>query len=184
MSPKTYVDQLRETLTGIDDAVSLAMYHKRPTGWKYSTTHGLVVNETSSEGLCESNVRLLTDVHPHCPLDAVPKECYRNAYIASQYKNLRYCEGFAFAQGIPPLPIAHAWVQDSAGVVYETTWRDVGTAYLGIEVRNDVLTMMILRSGTYGIVHDDYVCDRPFLRFGNDPDRIKSFLSERQRRNA
>jgi hypothetical protein len=56
--------------------------------------------------------------------------CFGNAFRRAHEHGWRYCEGLAVSRTIN-IEIHHAWCLDDTGRVVETTWRDLGTRYLG-----------------------------------------------------
>ncbi len=61
-----------------------------------------------------------------------PKQCFGNALVYACQRGWRYVEGFALAPKIN-LPFHHAWNVDEKGDAWDTTWRNTGLAYLGVE---------------------------------------------------
>lgn len=57
------------------------------------------------------------------------KACFENALAtATLHKEYRYAEGYA--AGL--MPVLHAWLVDPDGNAVDPTWREPGTAYMGI----------------------------------------------------
>lgn len=79
----------------------------------------------------------------------VPKHCFMNAAkLALSDLGLTYCEGYAM--GI--IPLHHAWVVDSCGVVIDHTWRTLGTEYFGVPFTRAFLANRLLKQRTYGLL--------------------------------
>jgi hypothetical protein len=70
---------------------------------------------------------------PDLPPGAV-KQCFGNSIMLSLVKGYRYVEGFAvMPPPFSPMPIHHAWNADAFGALIDSTWRNGGVAYLGVE---------------------------------------------------
>jgi hypothetical protein len=61
-----------------------------------------------------------------------PRACYGNAVIMAERHGLPYVEGYAMT-ALHDIPMLHAWNVDPEGRVIDTTWREAGVAYLGVE---------------------------------------------------
>lgn len=61
------------------------------------------------------------------------KKCFANSVIVSALHGYKYIEGYASASGIPELAIHHAWNEDQDGNLIDSTWRNTGAAYCGVE---------------------------------------------------
>jgi len=74
---------------------------------------------------------------PKYPADyprGAARACFGNSLIYAVRRGWKYVEGYASCRGLPAcLPIHHAWNVDAHGKVWDTTWQNEGTAYLGIE---------------------------------------------------
>lgn len=83
----------------------------------------------------------------------IPKQCFRNAFVASvRHSGLIYCEGWAL--GV--IPTHHAWCVDAAGKVYDFTWRGFtteDTAYWGVQFAGPAFCDMICEGETYGVFY-------------------------------
>ncbi len=77
-------------------------------------------------------------------------QCFQNAAtIAFQNPDLTYVEGYA-DMGV--MPLAHAWVVDSSGLVYDTTWEHGrGRDYFGIPVSTAFLREHVHKSMVWGL---------------------------------
>ncbi|MEU7147096.1 hypothetical protein AB0B15_03505 [Streptomyces sp. NPDC045456] len=80
------------------------------------------------------------------PESAVPvrdlgpaKRCYYNSAEIALAEGLTYVEGFASSH----FPTEHAWCADAVGALMEPTWETVGTAYIGLPVKRDVVTQVL-----------------------------------------
>jgi hypothetical protein len=64
-----------------------------------------------------------------------PKSCYGNAIYLGTLNNWKYIEGYALAPilEIGGFPTAHAWNVTPEGVLIDSTWRNTGLAYFGVE---------------------------------------------------
>lgn len=80
------------------------------------------------------------------------KGCFRNAYYVAGGNNWTYVEGFAIADIGIALPIQHAWVVDGDGNVIETTWKEAGLDYCGIEFDDRMIRKVLLETETFGIM--------------------------------
>jgi len=56
------------------------------------------------------------------------KRCYANALRVAIQHGLSYVEGYANSI----IPVAHAWCTNDNGQLYEVTWPEPGSAYLGV----------------------------------------------------
>jgi len=65
----------------------------------------------------------------------MPKHCYGNAILLAATRSWKYVEGYALApilqQGA--FPVHHAWNVDQQGQLVDSTWRNNGLAYYGVE---------------------------------------------------
>jgi hypothetical protein len=86
------------------------------------------------------------------------KQCYRNSWMAAE-PGLTYYEGFALSI----IPVMHAWLVNSDGVVVETTWEEVGETYIGVPVSRKAVTA----TGYWGLMPNDYLNDFALLREGH-----------------
>ena len=90
-----------------------------------------------------------------------PRACFRNSYTAAAVDGMRYCEGWAFAKGVP-LAVHHAWNLNAAGEVVDVTWGANGKAYFGVEFPiKQVADAMVNGSGS---VLDDWMRRHPALQ--------------------
>lgn len=76
------------------------------------------------------------------------KLCYSNTYRRAVEHNWRYCEGYAHGSVIP---VWHAWCLDDNGFVVETTWKETGSAYLGVVLPEDLLHEVMMETRYYGL---------------------------------
>jgi hypothetical protein len=60
------------------------------------------------------------------------KKCFGNSMILSVLTGFKYIEGYALAS-VMPFPIHHAWNEDPEGNLIDSTWRNTGLAYCGVE---------------------------------------------------
>jgi hypothetical protein len=60
------------------------------------------------------------------------KYCFRNAALLAieQPQSFRYVEGYALYPGLRPM--LHAWNIDKDGNLVDRTWKNCGTAYIGV----------------------------------------------------
>lgn len=65
-----------------------------------------------------------------------PKQCFGNAIVLAVLNGWKYIEGYALAP-IVPIPVQHAWNEDSSGKLIDSTWMNHGIAYLGVEFSVD-----------------------------------------------
>jgi hypothetical protein len=66
--------------------------------------------------------------------EGIPRACFHNSMnLASGRRRLRYVEGYAYIEKIVGFPIHHAWNLDSDGRLVDTTWRNTGVLYFGVE---------------------------------------------------
>lgn len=58
--------------------------------------------------------------------------CFRNAAVLAieQPESFRYVEGYALYPKMSP--VHHAWNLDSDGNLFDRTWKNCGTAYVGV----------------------------------------------------
>jgi hypothetical protein len=58
--------------------------------------------------------------------------CFRNAAVLAieQHPSFKYVEGYALYPKMSP--VLHAWNVDSDGNLFDRTWKNGGTAYLGV----------------------------------------------------
>jgi hypothetical protein len=57
------------------------------------------------------------------------KHCFHNAAALGMNRGLRYFEGYAVIY----FPVPHAWNADAQGQLIDTTWKNEGKAYFGVE---------------------------------------------------
>lgn len=77
------------------------------------------------------------------------KECFANAgRLALSHPEYTYVEGWAFSF----IPVHHAWVLDERGRIIETTWPTPGDDYLGIRVRYETLSEIVLKTKYWGLL--------------------------------
>jgi hypothetical protein len=88
------------------------------------------------------------------------KECFRNAFLLADMKNLIYVEGFATFSGIG-LPVLHAWCVNKKGVVIDPTW-DHGDEYWGVPFSMRYIRKILLKTKRYGII-DNWEMHFPLL---------------------
>lgn len=77
-------------------------------------------------------------------------ECYRNAWMLAQLKDLHYCEGYAVS-GMLKLPLEHAWCVDDEGKVYDPTWLS-GSDYFGVAFEDEVVSVVQVKAQHYGLL--------------------------------
>lgn len=75
--------------------------------------------------------------HAPCPMPrgvryGQPKACYGNAILLSVVRGWTYVEGFALPAISIALPVMHAWNLDDEGRLVDSTWRNLGLAYIGV----------------------------------------------------
>lgn len=77
------------------------------------------------------------------------KECFGNAgRLALHHKHLIYVEGYAMSI----IPCQHAWVYDTlTGEIYDTTWREPGSSYIGLPIKDNYLRKHILKYKYWGL---------------------------------
>lgn len=80
------------------------------------------------------------------------KMCYGNAYRRSVENDWLYCEGYA--EGAALMPVWHAWCLDNDGDVVETTWKELGSTYLGVVIPEDLLHEVMVETGYYGVLQN------------------------------
>jgi hypothetical protein len=107
------------------------------------------------------------------------KQCFSNATDAVIWREgFRYVEGF----GTATISCHHAWVLDQDGNVIETTWKDAGSAYVGVEFPEEVMREATYLKGTYGVFCETLL-EEPY-----DPEHPEAFIErlktkpQRQRR--
>ncbi len=83
------------------------------------------------------------------------KECFLNAFNASQTGKYRYVEGCA--AGI--IPTMHAWVTDDEGNAYDVTWKD-GKDYFGVTFNSGYVLEAARRTRHAGILVDPREANR------------------------
>ena len=76
------------------------------------------------------------------------KMCFMNSYRIADEHGWTYVEGFAFSI----IPTHHAWCVTPEGVVVETTWKDAGSAYYGVEFDRRFMDSVMLETRHYGIM--------------------------------
>lgn len=93
----------------------------RPEGWAYDGMEDFVLKEGTRFTQRDYDI-------PNMP----KKRCFNNSFeVAIREEGLYYCEGWAM--GV--IPIHHAWLCDSDGVVYDHTWWGDRTSvdnYIGV----------------------------------------------------
>jgi hypothetical protein len=90
------------------------------------------------------------------------KECFANAQrLALAHDGLTYCEGLAWADGVP-LVIEHGWCLAEDDSVIDVTWDAVGAAYFGIPFRRQFVGAAVFQQRDYSPLLDGLVrSDRP-----------------------
>jgi hypothetical protein len=80
-------------------------------------------------------------------------ECFNNALqLALANPNLIYVEGYALGG----YPIAHAWVTDGSGRVFDNTWATLGLAYAGVPFKTSWVSLIGLKNKGIGSLIDDW----------------------------
>ena len=99
---------------------------------------------------------------PEYPLPArfrgEPKMCYSNSFdmlvgygmSCPKAVDAIYCEGYAYTEGLIPLP--HAWLLSKDGEVLETTWDHAGDEYYGVAFDSGFVRDTLLSKGSYGVI--------------------------------
>lgn len=95
-------------------------------------------------GVWYNTVAPWTGEYAHMPI----KRCFNNAILTSVQYNFRYIEGVACAKKLEGLAIHHAWNLDPAGRVVDTTWRDNGACYFGVEFPTERAIRLALDGAT------------------------------------
>lgn len=113
----------------------------------------------------------LGDCYKNAALQAL--ECY---YDGDPY--FYYCEGYAKTPKCP-IPVQHAWVAYLDNVrpkrwcALDVTWEyDPETAYLGVPVQLKFLVDTITRTGSYGLLCNDYRDQHRIIREGFPPNAL------------
>ena len=75
--------------------------------------------------------------------------CFMNAYHLARERGFTYCEGLA----LNLIPTLHAWVLDAKGGVIETTWKEPGDEYYGIEFPMPFIESIMLETEIYGVIN-------------------------------
>lgn len=88
------------------------------------------------------------------------QNCFQHAAEAAMlHRDFTYCEGYA--AGI--IPVLHAWLVDTNGLVIETTWEEVGEYYYGIPFRTDWVRQQLKLKRHYSMI-DQWEYDWPTIR--------------------
>ena len=78
------------------------------------------------------------------------KSCFRNAgVLATDKRNLNYCEGVARHAMTHGTWVAHAWCVDNNGRLIDPTWEPEGLAYFGVTVDAVDLGEVVLSTGEW-----------------------------------
>lgn len=114
--------------------------------------------DQASKGNSMESIVLKHGIAYPAPIIARPKgikkgkdrQCFTNAYhICIENKGFKYIEGFALSI----IPVHHAWVLDEDGNVIETTWKEAGEEYYGIELDIPWVNKVIYETKVYGALN-------------------------------
>lgn len=122
-------------------------------GWFYTSPMDLVLHESRRSV-------------PEAKVDGGPiGECFTNALHYAIDHDLTYVEGYALPNAIS-LAVSHAWCEDDQSHVYETTWEELGQAYLGVRMDTIEAARIVTEQDAHGIICNDWMRDSPLLRYG------------------
>lgn len=137
-----------------------------PKDWKHTGIDDLIL----------ANGRDFTKISKDLP-EGVERgkmgDCYANAFTAAmENPDLIYVEGYA--EGGAFMPLAHAWVVDKQGTVYDPTWTK-GTAYFGVPLQTSFVGRVIARAGYYSVFGGDFAGKelQQFIREGLPSNAIR-----------
>lgn len=133
-----------------------ARVHDPRPEWKYQSYEELVLAKgkayASPERARPKGVRKLAD-----------RLCYHNSIRRILDYGWRYIEGYAFGQ---VTVVQHAWCLDENDIVVETTWKEPGSAYMGVEFSREQIGIMITKTGVTGIFGNDWQNNFSLLHYG------------------
>lgn len=113
------------------------------------------------------------------------KECFANAARLSQdVPGLHYVEGMAVSETLG-WPMHHAWCEDGAGRVVDTTWgKPEDCTYMGVRIDGRKLVECLLRYKVYGLFDTGRGLNTE-LMYEIDPDleaEVERYLAEARSR--
>src|ERR1035437_1419003 len=113
------------------------------------------------------------------------KECFMNAshlVMDNHHKGWQYAEGFAM-DGL--LPVLHAWAVDENAKEIDPTWpTPETTAYLGIVYDWQDYSKLMMKTGMFGVLGNDFRVVWEVLKHGGIPPMENIQIEKAQRKRA
>lgn len=86
------------------------------------------------------------------------KQCFSNAQSELWHdQRLTYVEGYAMSI----IPVHHGWLVDDEGRVLELTWREPGSAYIGVPIKRDYVIEMARTTKYWSALFDNWAHHPP-----------------------
>lgn len=149
----------------VESEMLQAANSEKRAGWRYPTYQDLVLD-------LGTGIQTAVPIPPPDLPAMEPRRCYANSYELATEHGFTYVEGFALGT---LFPVAHAWVVDEAGTIYDPTWASLPSGalqphrtahYVGVQFDTDFLMMVTLETEYWSIFGGDWTNDNLCLRRG------------------